>query len=121
MNSPLTTSVVGTSTVASPPNAPLMPASATTIARPAPRAMILRLLWRHMPLHRHPGLEAGRDNHFVIVHRAERDGARPGIVSIQHAHSESVFLAHDGIAGHHDDVLLALELDVDGRRQVGQQ
>ena len=56
------------------------PAMATTIARPATEAMIVRLLPRHMSLHRHSRLETGRDNHFVIVHRAERDRSRPGVV-----------------------------------------
>src|SRR5687767_14506437 len=117
MKSPLMTSVVGTSTEDPRPNAPLAPAAATTTASPATAPTSLRLLPRHMPLHRHARLQAGRDYRFVIVHRAERDRSRPGVAPVQHPHRERVLVAHDGIAGYHDDVVLPFELDVDGRRQ----
>src|SRR5918993_2660314 len=121
MNSPLTTSVVGTSTAAPPPNAPLTPAMATTITRPAAKAMILRLLPRHMSLHRDSRLQTGRDNHFVIAHRTERNRTRPRTPSVEHAHRICVVLTDDCVARHNDDVVFALELDVDSRRQIGHQ
>src|SRR5688572_10803269 len=93
MNSPLITAVVGTSTAAPPPNAPLTPAMMTTSARPATEAEIVRLLFRHMSLHGHSRFEAGRNNHLVVVHCAERHCARPGTVAVHHSHRERIVLA----------------------------
>src|SRR5262245_15627799 len=121
MNSPLVTTVVGTSTAVPRPNAPLTPAIAATIANPPATSRMLRRLLRHMALHYRSRLEAGRDHHFVIVHGADRHRARARRIAIEHPHAERVVLFHDGIARDHDDVVFALELDVDGRRQVGHQ
>src|SRR5919197_966559 len=115
MNSPLTTTVVGTSTAAARPNAPLTPAMTARIARPAIRPTIRRLLWRHMPLHRHSRLQTGGDKHLVIVFRAEHHRARPDRVSVQYPHRKAVFLAHNGVAGYDDGVVRAFELHVDSR------
>src|SRR5213083_2825285 len=97
MNSPLMTAVVGTSTAAPRPNAPLTPAMAPMMARPTTEAATVRLLVRHMPLHRDSCLETGRDDSLVIVHRTQRDCARSVAVPVQHPHRERVFLAHDGV------------------------
>src|SRR5688500_5435245 len=121
MNSPLMTAVVGTSTAAAPPKAPLTPAIATTMASPATEAMIVRFLLRHMTLHRHARLEAGRDNDLVIVHRTKRDRVRTFAAAIQDAHRKGVVLAHDCVAGYDDDVVFPLELDVNRGRQIRQQ
>src|SRR5688572_32933340 len=121
MNSPLMTSVVGTSTDAPPPNAPLAPARATTTARPAADTMIVRLLPRHMSLHRDSRLQTGRDNHFVIAHGTERDRARSCAVAVEHSHRIRVVPPHDRVARDDDDVVLPFELDVDSRRQIGHQ
>src|SRR5204862_6148370 len=115
MNSPLTTTVVGTSTAAVRPNTPLTPAMRTTIARPTIRPRILRLLLRHMPLHHHARLQTGGNNHFVIVFRAERPRARPDGASVQHPHRQPVFLTHNGVAGYDDGVVCPFELHVDRR------
>src|ERR1700730_2232904 len=120
MNSPFVTTEVGTSSAAVRLNAPLAPATPTPIARAPTEAMILRLLLRHMSPHHYSRLQARRDNHFGIVHRAERNGACPGAIPVQHPHRERVFLAHDGVAGYNDDIVLPFELDVDSRRQIGQ-
>src|SRR5688500_2332401 len=113
MNSPLMTAVVGTSTTAPPPNAPLTPAMTLMMARPAAEPMMVRLLLRHMPLYRHSRLQTRRDNRFVIVHRAHCHGARADVVSVQHAYCERVSFEHDGVARHHDDVVFPFELHVD--------
>src|SRR5918992_3070039 len=111
MNSPWTTADVGTSIAALPPNAPPTAAIAATIATAASERPIVRLLLRHMPLHRHTRLQARRDNHFVIAHRAERDRLRPRAAAIEHAHAEPTFALrasvgrHDGIARHDEDVV----------------
>src|SRR5437667_9617759 len=115
MNSPLTTTVVGTSTAAVRPNPPLTPAMRTTIARPKIRPRILRRLLRHMPLHRHSRLETGGDNHFVIVFRAERHRARPDGASVQYPHRKPVLLAHNDVARYDDGVVFPFELHVDRR------
>src|SRR5687768_12754052 len=131
MNSPLMTSVVGTSTDAPPPNAPLAPARATTMARPAAEAMIVRLLPRHMSLDRNSRFQTGQDNHFVIAHRTEGDRARPCAVAVEHSHRIRVVLPSTfalrasvdkhRVAGYDDDVVLPFELDVDSRGQIGHQ
>src|SRR5580765_2280656 len=132
MNSPFVTAVVGTSSDAPRLNAPLAPATPTPIARAPTQAMIVRLLLRHMSLHEHARLQTRRDNHLVIVHRAERDGARPGAGPVHHPDRERVVAApafarrasvdrHDGVAGYDDDVVLPFELDVNGCREIGQQ
>src|SRR5687768_4163126 len=100
MNSPLMTAVVGTSMALPRPNAPLTPTIAPTAMRAATQMRIVRLSARHMSLHRHARLQAGRDNHFVIVHRAERHRARSGAAAVEHAHDERVVVLRDGIAGH---------------------
>src|SRR4051794_31909357 len=115
MNSPLTTTVVGTSTAAVRPNTPLTPATTTRNARPAIRPTIRRLLWRHMPLHRHSRLQTGGDNHFAIVFRAERHRARLDGVSVHCPHRKPLFLAHNGVARYDDDIVRPFELHVDSR------
>src|SRR4029453_3436506 len=121
MNSPLVTTVVGTSAAVPRPNAPLTPAIATTIASPPTARRMLRRLLRHMSLHDRSRFETGCDNHFGIVHGAESNGSRARRPAIEHPHAERVVLFHDRIARHHDDVVLAFELDVDGCRQVGHE
>src|ERR671912_733475 len=121
MNSPLMTSVVGTSTAELRPNAPLTPASAMTIASPATPAITVRFLSRHMPLHRDSGLEARRDDHFVIVHCAECDRVRPRAASIEDSHGEGILVSGYSVTRDDDDVVFAFELDVDRRGQIRQQ
>jgi hypothetical protein len=74
-----------------------------------------------MSLHYRSRFEAGCDDHFRIVHGAERNGSRARRAAIEHTHAECVALFHDRIAGHNDDVVFAFELDVDGCRQVGHE
>src|SRR5687768_15846724 len=106
MNSPLTTSVVGTSIPELRPNAPLTPAMVMTIARPPTIATMVRFLSRHMPLHRDSGFQAGRNNYFVIVHGTERDGARSRAAAVEHPHRERIVLTSNSVARHDDDVVL---------------
>src|SRR6188508_475210 len=121
MNSPLLTTVVGTSAAAPRPKAPLAVTIAATIASPPAAIRMLRRLLRHMTLHYRSRFETGCNNHFVVVRGAERHRSRPRGIAIEHPHAERVVLFHDRIARHDDDVVLAFELDVNGCRQVGHE
>src|SRR4029453_1245441 len=102
MNSPRITAVVGTSTESPRPKAPLTPAMATTIATAMSPPTNLRLLLRHMPLHRHARLETGGHHDLVVVHRPQGHRARLSPIAVHHAHGKAALLTGDRVARHDD-------------------
>src|SRR6266480_368725 len=108
MNSPRVTTVVGTSATDCPPKTPRTPATAATMPIAAIEPRIARLLWRHMTLHLHSGIQAGGDDRLDVVHGAERDRTTADCAPVERFHDKRLVLACDGVAWDDDDVVAPL-------------
>src|SRR5919112_4226484 len=98
MNSPLVTAVVGTAIASPRPKARLTPMMAMTIATATSAPTILRLLARHMSLHRHTRLEARRYDNLVIICRTDCNRPLADAIAVDDADGETVLLCEYRIA-----------------------